>query len=324
MSKKISTSYPQKAVKILISSIDEICLEINEFSNSLLKTRGGRMGSGMGTLLEALWGYYTNEVLNKKKDGSSCEIAWLGSHEYNDFACIIKDHHWDPESRTGELFRIEAKSMNIDADESKGHFDELYDNLQEWDLLLVLVWAWKKVDEFRVSPHITGYFIDTARSIAILRDKLHIARGGSFVDRNDCPDDCKPEICTHHGEPLNAAGKRERLSGPQSTRPSSKVSYAANFGGLVRMLKTNSEQARLTFRKLRAQNDGAHKYISFIHTNFPKEEINQYLTSEWRQLAKKLGMDFSGMGKQELVTNIRSKYSNYQEELREIDKEDTT
>ena len=52
-------------------------------------------------------------------------MGWLAEHEYNDYACLEMDCEWNPKTREGEFFRIEAKSMNLDADESKGHFDEL-------------------------------------------------------------------------------------------------------------------------------------------------------------------------------------------------------
>jgi len=35
---------------------------------------------------------------------------------------------------TGELFRIEAQSMNATVGESNGHFDELVKNLESWEL----------------------------------------------------------------------------------------------------------------------------------------------------------------------------------------------
>jgi hypothetical protein len=143
----------------------------------------------MGGLLEALWGYYINQALLKIGDeAAECEIAWLSDHEYNDFACILRDQNWLSATRIGELFRIEAKSMNSGVDESKGHFDELVVHLQEWDLLLVLIWSWDVADEFRVYPHIRDFFIGRVVPIALLRDRLHIARGGTFVSRVNCPD----------------------------------------------------------------------------------------------------------------------------------------
>ena len=46
-----------------------------------------------------------------------------------------------------------------------------------------------------------------------------------------------------------------------------KVSYAANFGGLVRMLKTNNSESRSKFRELRRDNRIVDEYVSFIHRN---------------------------------------------------------
>lgn len=36
---------------------------VNEFNRKFFRTRGGRLGSGMGLLLEGLWGYETNRAL---------------------------------------------------------------------------------------------------------------------------------------------------------------------------------------------------------------------------------------------------------------------
>jgi hypothetical protein len=304
----------EEAAWIIVSATKKACEDINTFSQKVLRTRGGRIGSGMGTLIEALWGYYVNQVL--QHENTSLEIAWLSDHEYNDFACIQRDQKWETASKIGELFRVEAKSMNADAEESKGHFDELIANLNEWDLLLVIVWSWDFVDEYRVYPHIKDHFVGRAQSIAKLRDELHIARGGSFVNREKCPDECTPALCSHHGEPLNAHGKRERLSGPESTRPSN-VSYAANFGGLVRMLKTGSDEARHVLRRIRAIDPTAHNYISFIHRTFPDEERNQYLTTEWKRIAHKFDISTSGLSRDQVIAQIRL-LEGYQEHLRDI------
>jgi hypothetical protein len=311
----------EEAAQAVINASPVACQNINTFSREVLKIRGGRLGSGMGTLLEALWGYYVNQALaGSVGEVAACEIGWLSDNEYNDFACILRDQPWVSADKTGELFRIEAKSMNIAVDESKAHFDELVVHLQKWDLLLVLIWSWDPVDEFRSYPHIKDQFIGPAVPVALLRDRLHIARGGSFVSRVSCPDACPSESCLHHGEPLNAKGKRERLSGPESTRPSANSSYAANFGGLVRMLKTKSETARQEFRLIRATDDVAHNYISFIYNNFPSEETNQYLTNEWKQLANKLGLQTKGISGAAVVDLVRT-IPNYQDEIRALYKD---
>ncbi len=268
----------------------------------------------MGLVLEALWGYYTNRLLFQRKE--NIELAWMVEHGYNDFACIQQGVPWDRHSRAGELLRVEAKSMNRGADESKAHFDETIEYIGELDQLLVLVWGWHEQDELHVFPRIDDAFLGSAQSLARLRDNLHIVRGGSFVDRDSCPDGCEPASCKHHGEPLNAGGKRERLTGPSSTRVSATSSYAANFGGLVRMLKTNSPPAREVFRQTRVGDDVAHEYISFIHRNFPAEETSQY-RSVWPSLAVEIGIDPSGLNLAQIVAAVRSQGSGYQEKLRD-------
>lgn len=225
----------EAADKIKASNL-EVVRRINEFTEATFRTRGGRMGSGMGLLLEGLWGYHMSAVL----DPFGIEIAWIPDDQYNDYACADVAEVWDPHTRAGELLRVEAKTMNLGADETKGHFAELARNIGEDDLLLVLVWRWTSTNQVvdRVWPKVEDVFVDRAKPIAKLRDELHLARGGSFVDRATCPDGCAQSLCQHHGEPLNANDKRERLQGPESTRPSAKVAFAANFGGLKRMLGT--------------------------------------------------------------------------------------
>ena len=215
----------------------------------------------MGLLFEGLWGYYTTSCLAV----DHLEMAWLVDHQYNDFACLDMDAEWDTRTRAGELFRAEAKSMNMGADESKAHFDELAQNIRPNDLLVVIAWRWK-LDGERNWPAVREIFIDRALPIAQFRDALHLARGGTFVDRATCPGKCQAQSCSHHGEPLNANGKRERLSGPESRRVSAKVSHAANFGGLVRMLGARG-QARTTLKAETKKNAIGRSYVEFIERN---------------------------------------------------------
>ncbi len=309
---------PAEALSV-ITRLTPLAFErINDFSWDVLRTRGGRFGSGMGTLLEALWGYYINQQLSSESNNSpGIEIAWLLGHEYNDFACVFRNQEWVPETKSGELLRIEAKSMNVGVDEAKGHFDEIAGNLGEWDLLVIPLWVWEPIQETRVYPRIKDHFVGPARPIAVLRDRLHIARGGTFVDRNACPDLCIPGNCPHHGEPLNADGRRERISGPVSRKPPNS-SFAANFGGLVRMLKTRTDEARGEFGAIRADDETAHAFISFIHRNYPAEESSQYLMSEWKKLAEECDLDWRGLSKQELIDRIRQGVGDYQEHMRGI------
>lgn len=291
------------------------CQRMNEFSSRILKTRGGRIGSGMGALLEALWGYMMNEII-AKNGALDCEIAWFPDNQYNDFSCIKKNVEWNPETRDGEYFRIEVKSMNLGADESKAHFAAIKKEIENNDALLILVWKWKKIDGTHYSPFVTDSFFDKALEVAKLRDDLHCKRNGTFVDENECPDNCRQGECTHVGEPLNANKKRERLSGPESTKPSAKVSHAANFGGLVRMIKTNNDQAREELRELRKASDIADHYISFIYRNYPSEEKNQYKKAELRKIAKCMNIDdYKVLSRDNLYEEIR-KHDGYQSLLR--------
>ena len=291
------------------------CTKMNEFSAEVLKTRGGRIGSGMGALLEGLWGYMMNQIIIEE-NLLDCEIAWFPDNQYNDFSCIKRNVAWNPNSRESEYFRIEVKSMNTGADESKAHFAALTKEIETNDALLLLVWEWRQVDDYHYSPIVIDCFFDKAIGVAELRDALHLARGGRFVEEGSCPDNCVGN-CSHVGEPLNASGKRERLTGPETTRPSLKVSYAANFGGLVRMLKTDNEYARSVFRLVRKENPIADHYISFIHRNFPNEEKNQYTASELRIIADVLNIDSSIRNKDSLYNEIR-KHDTYQQLLKNL------
>ena len=306
------------ATQILQADAYPVIAQINAFTSETFKTRGGRLGSGMGSLLEAMWVYYMNRVLqNEGGLARECEIAWLHDHEPADFACLYRGAEWEPSTRQGELFRIEAKSMNIGVDEAKGHFTNLVKETQEHDQLLVLIWSWTSLENKYFWPKIHDYFLGPSLPIIAARDKLHLVRGGSFVENNACPDGCDVAECTHHGEPLNAASKRERRSGPKSCKPAN-VEYAANFGGLVRMLKTDSDAARSEFRKLRKADDVVHRYISFIHKHYPAEEINQYRKAEWQAVLRALNVNQPGATAIEANAVLRGTVPNYQDELRRL------
>lgn len=251
----------RQAAELIREVSPQVIKEINHFTKVVFRTRGGRLGSGMGLLLEGLWGYYTSRAL----DDYGVEIAWIAEDQYNDYAVTRSEQDWNPVTRDGELLRIEAKTMNLGADETKGHFAELERNIADNDLLLILLWRWTQLDETHyVCPQIVDVLLERAKPIAQLRDELHLARGGSFVNASECPDGCDPAVCSHDGEPLNANGKRERLSGPESTRPSLKVSFASNFGGLKRMIAGRTKAARDVRDKFAEREPVARRYIDFI------------------------------------------------------------
>lgn len=305
----------EAAVHAVCEDAPHVIAGMNDFTSKTFRTRGGRLGSGMGSLLEALWVYYMNNTLaNQGGIARDCEFVWLPDHQPADFACIIREADWKPESRQGELFRIEAKSMNLGVEEAKGHFTNLVAETGRFDHLLVLLWSWTNHDKHYVWPKVHSYFLGPSLPIIYMRDRLHLARGGSFIGTASCPDGCSPVPCTHAGEPLNDSGKRERRSGPATCKPKG-VDYAANFGGLVRMLKTRGREASKVFRELRAHDDVCHSYINLIHEFYPDEELNQYGIGEWRSFAKSLRV--SDLGDEEVIRNaIKQAANDYQDKLR--------
>ena len=84
----------------------------------------------------------------------------------------------------------------------------------------------------------------------------------------------------------------------------------------MRMLKTNSNNARIALRTERRRCDVAHRYISFIHKNFPDEELAHYLVAEWRRLASILRIPTNG-GPKQLQHKVR-RSPDYPEALRDF------
>ena len=306
----------EKFIGEIITHSAQACEKINIFSSKTLRTRGGRIGSGMGLLIEALWGYHMNIELADHP----VEIGWFPDHQYNDFVCLKKDEEWNAEDKSGEVCRIEVKSMNSGADESKAHFDVLKSDIDPNDLLLIITWEWKSIDEYHSIPFISDYFIGIAHDIIDLRDCLHVTRGGVFTNHTNCPEncDCEEGSCLYYGEPLNSASKRERLSGPPIARPSQSVAYAANFGGLLRMIKTSGEESRTAFREFRRNSTTAHNYISFIHRNFPNEELNQFTKAEWLTVAKSYDNEVEKNSSKPDLFSFVKQHEDYQERLKNL------
>ena len=111
--------------------------------------------------------------------------------------------------------------------------------------------------------------------------------------------------------------KRERRSGPQSCKPAN-VEYAANFGGLVRMLKTDNDASRSVLRKLSKADDVVHAYMSFIHRHFPAEEVNQFRKAEWQAVLKALAIEAENASASEANALLRANVPDYQEHLRRL------
>ena len=310
--------HPSEAVTAVHADADAVVATINEFTNKTFKTRGGRLGSGMGSLIEALWVYFMNTLLqNEGGKARVCELAWLPDHQPADFACLHREAEWEPQSRKGELFRIEAKSLNADVDEAKGHFTNLVKETSEFDQLLVVIWSWADIDAFYRWPRIHDYFIGPALPIIRMRDRLHLTRGGTFVAEGQCPDGCEVQPCSHVGEPLNKANVRERRTGPAACKGNNS-DYAANFGGLLRMIKTSSAAAKAALREERLSCDVCHRFVSFIHKHYPSQEMGQYGLADWRKLAGMLGVDPAGQNALALRATIQTTNPGYQELLREL------
>lgn len=258
------------AAEKIITSTHSAIDAVNLLTRKLFVTRGGRIGSGMGSVIEALWGFHINQIL-KAEEGLNYELGWIYGHEYNDFACLLVEEEWNPETKQGEVFRIEVKSMVASADESKAHFDRLQHEFAENELLAVLLWDWKHLEKNskNVYPAVLDYFVGYALPIAEVRDLLHLERGGTFVASGACPDSCGTKHCSHLGEPLNASGIRERRSGPKSAQGSG-VSYAANFGGLLRMLGSRSSNGKEILKKQYKSDPTKARFIDFMARNFPR------------------------------------------------------
>ena len=115
---------------------------VNDLMKNFFRTRGDRVGSGMGSVIEALWGYYSNNLF-LQDPAIGFELGWIYEQTYNDFACVRREVEWDPSSRMGEVLRIEVKSMVASADESKAHFDRLQHEFLANDLLAIFLWDWR-------------------------------------------------------------------------------------------------------------------------------------------------------------------------------------
>lgn len=79
------------------------------------------------------------------------------------------------------------------------------------------------------------------------------------------------------------------------------------------MLKTDNQDARTIFRKMRLNINFAHEYISFIYRNFPNEEINQYTIAEWQATGTKAGLITKGQSALTIADELRTTVPNYQD-----------
>ena len=212
--------------------------KLNEFFSETFLVDSAEINYGhstrFGILFEAMWGYYMKEELKNL----GYVVKWICRNQYNDF--YIND------SLGNFICNIEVKTLCLNSDESKSHFDALKSELLDTDLLFVSAWKWDLVDEY-MKPKITKSKFFISKEIAAMRDDLHILRGGSFIE----------------GEPINVSGYRERLSGPVQNKPN-KVTHMANFGGLVRMLGVKSKEAKSKLQEYYSMGGTYKEYIDFI------------------------------------------------------------
>lgn len=187
-----------------------------------------------GILFEAMWGYYMKGEL----ETLGYMVKWICRNQYNDFYITdLLDNF---------ICNIEVKTLCLDSDESKSHFDALQSELLDTDLLFVSAWKWDVHDDL-MKPKITESKFFVSKEIAVMRDELHILRGGNFVKE----------------EPINASGYRERLSGPDENKPP-KITHMANFGGLVRMLGTKSKISKVKLQEYYDSGGTCKEYIDFV------------------------------------------------------------
>lgn len=287
------------------------------------QTVGGRVGSGLGSWLESELGFQVNQIFSDEAVAlglpESLGLAWIVSHGFNDFAVIDNASGaapmWTPVSRTAEMFRVEVKSMALDAVESKAHFDALQSEIGQIDQLVVLLWRWKDVPGKAgwVCPRVEAVWIGESAGVAELRDALHLVRGGSFVDSAACPDGCATDECKHAGEPLNASGTRERFSGP-SRAVTGSAQFAANFGGLVRMVKTRGSKGVAAISNLCLTDVRKRSYVEFIHRWFPDAELACFPKRVWQHAAQSLSVGSGAQSLEELHNAVRAAPS-YQDAL---------
>jgi hypothetical protein len=226
-------------MKETLEKLNPIVIEkLNKFFSETFLVDSSEINYGhstrFGILFEAMWGYYMKgelEVLGYM-------VKWICRNQYNDF--YISD------LLGNFICNIEVKTLCLDSDESKSHFDAIQSELLDTDLLFVSAWKWDVHDDL-MKPKITESKFFVSKEIAIMRDELHILRGGDFVNE----------------EPINASGYRERLSGPDENKPP-KVTHMANFGGLVRMLGTKSKTSKMKLQEYHDKGGTCKEYIDFV------------------------------------------------------------
>jgi hypothetical protein len=226
-------------MKQILENLNHKVIEkLNEFFSETFLVDSSEINYGhstrFGILFEAMWGYYMKEELQSL----GYMLKWICTNQYNDF--YITD------TCGNFICNVEVKTLCLNSDESKSHFDALQSEIHDSDLLFVSAWKWDVIGEL-MKPLVVKSEYFSSKSIAFMRDQLHVLRGGKFIKE----------------EPVNVSGYRERISGPEENKPP-KVSHMANFGGLVRMLGTRSKESKNKLQEFYDNDSDCKSYIDFV------------------------------------------------------------
>ena len=122
-------------MKETLEKLNPIIIEkLNQFFSETFLVDSSEINYGhstrFGILFEAMWGYYMKEELKSL----GYMVKWICRNQYNDF--YISD------LLGNFICNIEVKTLCLDSDESKSHFDALQSELLDTDLLFVSAWKW--------------------------------------------------------------------------------------------------------------------------------------------------------------------------------------
>ena len=226
-------------IKSTLESLNfKVVEELNQFFSETFLVDSVEINYGhstrFGILFEAMWGYY----MKKELESFGHSLKWICKNQYNDF--YITD------DKENFVCNIEVKTLCVNSDESKSHFDAIQSELLNTDLLFVSAWKWN-INNTSMSPCVTKSEYFLSKNIAKMRDDLHILRGGSFINN----------------EPINASGFMERITGPENNKPL-KISHMSNFGGLVRMLGTKSKNSKQKLEEYYQHDVECKNYINLV------------------------------------------------------------
>ena len=240
--------------QILENLNPKVIEKLNEFFSETFLIDFSKITHGhstrFGVLFESMWGYYMKEELQSL----GYKLNWICKNQYNDFYITDTEGNF--------ICNVEVKTLCLNSDESKSHFDAIQSEILDTDLLFVSAWKWDVFGGL-MKPLVVRSEYFSSRNIASMRDQLHILRGGNFIKE----------------EPVNVSGYRERITGPSENKPP-KISHMANFGGLVRMLGTKSRESKNKLEEFYGGNHDCRSYIEFVKFVKSKDVV----PSRWLKL----------------------------------------